>query len=63
MTLNQSSLPVSGLTVGIVRWTEEGGDAVLLAPAKRAVVGYVVKEKAVVIPKPNGTFHPAKTVG
>ena len=63
MTLNQSPLSISGLTVGVVRWAEEGSDAVLFAPAKRAVVGYVIKEKTVVITKPDWTLNPSKTVG
>ena len=56
MTLNEASLAVPGLTIGVVRRAYKCADAVLRTPAQSAVVWNIVKQQAIVIAKPNWAF-------
>ena len=63
VALNQTSLWITCLPVGVVRGLHEHAESFAFAPAQRLVVGDVVEEKTVVVPKPEGPLQPAKSVG
>ena len=60
---NQTTLAIARLSIGVVRRCTIYGDTLPFDPAHRAVVGYILKQKAVSVPHPHRPLNPAKTGG